>query len=268
MTYKMVAIDMDDTLLNDELRISKENQEAIKKASKKGVKIVLCSGRTSLSINSYLEELGLKKEDEYGISYNGAVIFKTKDLEIINQEDVSLEYAQYLFVFAKKENVYVQTYQGNDLLVEKSNEYTKRYTAMAGIQAIEIGDFSTGIKEDVIKVLFQDDHEKLVRVAEKIRPWTEGKLHMFFSKPYYLEFTSINANKGLAVRKLGQKLGFKKEEIICVGDSFNDLYMIKEAGLGIAMANAHPDIKKAAQYITENDNNHHAIKEVIEKFIL
>ena len=168
MRYKMVAIDMDDTLLNDELKITKENQDAIQKAIEKGVKIVLCSGRASISINPYLEELGLKKEDEYGISYNGAVIFETKDLNIISEEDVPLEYAQYLFSFAKKENIYAQTYLDHELLVEKSNEYSKRYTSITGLRSVEIGDFSTGITRDVIKVLFYDEHEKLVKIAEKL----------------------------------------------------------------------------------------------------
>lgn len=268
MIYKMIAIDMDDTLLNDELKISKENKEAIQKAVEKGIKIVLCSGRASISINSFLEELNLKDNNQYGISYNGAIIFNAKSLKIMNQENVALEYAQYLFSLAKKENIYVQTYQGNNLLVEKSNYYTKRYVTQTGVKPVEIGDFSIGIKDDVIKILFQDEHEKLIKTAERLKAWTKGKLHMFFSKPYYLEFTSIKANKGLAVNKLGQKLGFKKENIICIGDSFNDLYMIEEAGLGVAVANAHPDIKKYADYVTKNDNNHHAIKEVIEKFIL
>ncbi|WP_058486383.1 Cof-type HAD-IIB family hydrolase [Defluviitalea phaphyphila] len=268
MQYKMLAIDMDDTLLSDDLTISKENQEAIQKAIKKGVKIVLCSGRASVALYSYLEQLNLKKDDEYAISYNGAITFKTKSLEIINQKNIKKEYAKYLFEFAKKENIYAQTYQGDYLFVEKANEYTKEYKRLTGMDYIEVGDLSEWVKEDIVKILFQGENKKLIKIKEKLEPWVREKLHMFISKPFYLEFTNINTNKGLALRDLRKRLGFKKEEVACIGDSFNDLYMIEEAHLGVAVANAHPEIKKRADYITKNDNNHGAVKEIIEKFIL
>lgn len=263
----MLAVDMDDTLLSDDLTISKENQDAIQKAIEKGVRVVLCSGRSSSSLNPYLKQLNLKGDNQYGISYNGAIIFNTKTLEPIVQENVSIEYAKYLFEYAKKEKIHVQTYHKDALFVEKANCYTERYKKLTGVAPVEVGDLTKWIKEDAIKVLFQDEHEKLVKIQEKLRPWVNGKLHMFFSKPFYLEFTSIYANKGLAVRRLGEILGIKREEIICIGDSFNDLYMIEEAGLGVAVANAHPDIKKKADYVTTNNNNEGAVKEVIEKFI-
>src|SRR5690554_6669320 len=107
MKYKMLAIDMADTLLKDKLEVSKENREAINKAMEKGVRIVLCSGRSSISLDPYLKELNLKGNDQYGISYNGAIIFDTPNLEIIEQEAVPLEYAKHLFAFAKKEDLHV-----------------------------------------------------------------------------------------------------------------------------------------------------------------
>jgi len=264
----MLVTDMDDTLLNDDLEISYENEEAIKKAMEKGVRVVLCSGRSTTSMDKYLEQLNLKEKGQYGISCNGAVIFDTITLEPVEQESLSREYAKYLFSFAKDRGLHIQTYQNHDLIVERKNEYTDMYADITGTKPVEVGDLLSWIKEDVLKVLIQDNHEKLLEVAKELENWVKGKAHMYFSKPFYLEFTSMNANKGLFVKRLRQRLGFKKEEVICIGDSFNDLYMIEEGGLGIAVANAHPDIKKVADYVTHNDNNHHVMKEVIEKFIL
>lgn len=268
MKYKMLVTDMDDTLLSDDLIITKENEEAIKKAIELGVRIILCSGRATKSMSRYVKQLNLDKKEQYGISYNGSIIFDTNTLKPLYKENISKEYAKFLFSYAKENKIYVQTYQNDDLIVEKSNAYSEHYSKLTGIEPVEVGDLAEWINDDVIKVLFQGDSKKLIKIAEELSPIIDGKLHMFFSKPTYLEFTSINANKGLTVKRLRKKLGFHKSEVICIGDSFNDLYMIKESGLGIAVANAHSKIREASDYITKNNNNHNAIKEVIEKFVL
>jgi len=268
MNYKMLVTDMDDTLLMDDLTISKENKEAISKALEAGVRVILCSGRATNSMAKYVKELELNKKEEYAISYNGAVIFDIRTLEHIYEENISHEDAKFLFEIGKKNNLFVQTYQDDYVYVEKKTPYSDRYAKISGLEVKEVGDLSKWLKGDVIKVLFQGEKEKLDQLAKELKPVLEGRFHMFFSKPTYLEFTNIHVNKGLTVKRLREKLGLKKDEVICVGDSFNDLYMIKEGGLGVAVANAHPAIRQEADYITKSSNNEHAIKEVIEKFIL
>jgi Cof subfamily protein (haloacid dehalogenase superfamily) len=268
MKYKMMAIDLDDTLLNDQLQISKENQEAIVKARKAGVKIVLCSGRSGIAVERYLKILELKSEEEYAIIYNGAVIMEADTGKTVFESNVQIQYAKTLFDYGKQQGLTVQTYIQNRLLVEKITPQIQKYSDVTGMIPEELGDLSKHIHQDVVKVLFNAEHERLEEVKQQLEPWVQGKLHMFFSKPFYLEFTSMDANKGIAVLQVGQRLGYTKEEIICIGDSFNDLYMIEAAGLGVAVANAHPEIKKRAGYVTQNTNEHHAVKEVIEKFIV
>ena len=268
MKYKMMAIDLDDTLLNEHLEISEENQEALVEARKAGVKIVLCSGRSGIAVEPYLKILDLKRVEEYAIIYNGAVIMEADTGKPIFESTVPIEYAKALFDYAKQQGLTVQTYIQNRLLVEKINPRIQKYSDITGMMAEELGDLSKHIHQDVVKVLFNAEHERLEESKQQLQPWVQGKLHMFFSKPFYLEFTSMDANKGIAVLQVARRLGYTKEEIICIGDSFNDLYMIEAAGLGVAVANAHPEIKKRAGYVTQNTNEHHAVKEVIEKFIL
>ncbi|NLJ88569.1 MAG: HAD family phosphatase [Epulopiscium sp.] len=268
MKYKMLVTDMDDTLLNDDLTISKENEEAIKKAIELGVRVILCSGRATTSMAKYVKQLNLDKKGKYGISYNGSIIFDTSSLRPVYEENISKEDAKFLFSFGKDNNLYVQTYQNDDFIVEKRSRYSDIYSSITGMEAKEVGDLIEWINDGVIKVLFQGENDKLLKVTEQLKPIIKGKLHMFFSKPTYLEFTNINANKGLTVKRLREEFGFSKDEVICIGDNFNDLYMIKEAGVGVAVANAQEKVREYADYVTKSTNNEHAIKEVIEKFIL
>ena len=119
MKYKMLVTDMDDTLLNDDLTISKENEEAIKKAIELGVRVILCSGRATTSMAKYVKQLNLDKKGKYGISYNGSIIFDTSSLRPVYEENISKEDAKFLFSFGKDNNLYVQTYQNDDFIVEK-----------------------------------------------------------------------------------------------------------------------------------------------------
>lgn len=263
MKYKLLVLDLDDTLLCNDLTISEENINAIKKAREEGVTVVLASGRAPIAMKKYFNMLQIQ---DYGICYNGAMVLDLETLKPIFQKNVPLCDAKELFNILKEYDVDIQTYIGNTLYVQEFKPSTERYCEMTGMIA-QVVDLQKDILQDVVKILVVGEHEYLQKVQQEVEPKVQDRVHVFFSKPHYLEFTNIEANKGLAVAHLANSLEIKREEVICIGDGFNDSYMIQYAGLGVAMGNAHEDVKKMADYVTKT-NMEHGVAHVIQEFIL
>ena len=268
MKYKLLAIDLDDTLLNNDLVISNKNKEMIKKAKDIGTKVVICSGRSKPAMKYYIDELKEFGSDEYFISFNGAMLIDLKNNNVIYSQGVEKEIVLELIQYSRIHNINIQLYVDDYLYVENYNDTIREYERLAGIKSTLVEDVTTVINTGSIKVLFNDDHDILKIVKNDLGKMYDEKLNIFFSKPNYLEFLNKDINKGIAVMKLASYLNIKSEEVITIGDSFNDLSMIEIAGLGVAMVNGHPKVKEKANYVTINDNNNDGVAEVIEKFIV
>lgn len=267
MKYKMVVMDLDDTLLRDDLSISERTHDAIVSAQKLGVKIVLASGRPTCAVAPLAKELQLDKHDSYILSYNGALIVETKSNKEVYEKMLNGDSARRLYELSKKHDVFIHTYKNNAIITPKNNEYTQKESDITGLKVVEVENFDKKIGDKVVKVLMVDCPEKISQIENALRPHIGDKITMFTSKPYFLEFMENGVDKGFGVKILAEKLGISKDEIICIGDSFNDLGMIKYAGLGVAMRNAKEDIKSQANYIAPS-NMEDGVAHVIEKFIL
>jgi len=270
--YKIIACDIDETLLNYESKVSKRNKEAIKKATELGVKFVLASGRSFLSCKNVLEEIDLyDKENEYLISFNGGVVLENKNNRIISETALSFSEANKLF---KKGieigNLCPQVYTRDNVyyydISQSEIDFLARKKLVYSILKEPSIDF---LKDQVIeKILYTNENQEYLKeIYEKMKDLTEG-LEYCFSSNRYIEFVKSGVNKGFGLRKLAEYLNVDIKDTIAIGDNNNDLSMIKEAGLGVGVANSSKDILEVADYITDADYNHDAVAEVIEKFIL
>lgn len=272
--YKMIAIDLDDTLLNHEGEVSGENLKAIEEAREEGVQIVLCSGRPSRGMHHVIESMGLNKEGEYYISFNGGIIRNCHDHQIIFEKGMSLEIGNWIIDLAREFNLNAQMYIEDEVLVEKYEEATKDYEIMNKLRVKVVDDLKQHNKGNIIKMLINDDPKRLKGVYTEIQKRSSqykdfmNKVNIFFSRDYLLEFISNETNKGIAAMELAKILGIKNEEVIAIGDSYNDLYMIEMAGLGVLVANGREDLKDKADYVTTNKHDEDAVKEVIYKFVI
>lgn len=266
--YKLIALDMDGTLLTTDKKVSERNQAAIKAAEAKGVKIVLASGRPLIGLSKYLEELDLLKDEDYVLSFNGGLVQNTNTEEIISKLPLKGSDLKYIYEISKKLNINIHAFSAKDgLITPKISKYTEHEAEINGID-INVKDFNEiDDKEDIIKVMMIDPQEILDPAIEKLPNGVYEKYSVFKSSPFFLEFTHKEVDKGLGLKKLGEYLGIKREEIIACGDAGNDLSMVKYAGLGVAMGNATPEVKEAADFITTS-NDEDGIANVIEKFIL
>lgn len=263
--YKLLVLDFDDTLLNDDLEISAGNLEAINRAMEKGVYVVFNSGRSNDSMIKYINNLGIHDEHEYFASFNGARI-DTVGGENIFLRNISGNLLSRLIELGHEFNIDTQLYD-EGMVVEKVTDITYQYCKLTNIDFRVVPNIET-IKQST-KVLFNSPNiDQLNKLKLIIETELGNQVNVFFSKPTYLEVLHKEANKGLVVKFLAERLNIKQEEVIAVGDSFNDIYMIEYAGLGVAVKNARDAVKSVANYITSTTNNEDAIKEVIEKFIL
>jgi len=265
--YKLIATDLDGTLLNEEKKISDRCRESIRRLKEKGKKIVLATGRPMRGILPYIETLDLYDENNYVIIYNGAVVQSTRGDKILFSKFLSLAAYKELYDLSKHFSVYIHALSNDLVLTPKFNPYTEIESNINNTPVIEGPVDEIDPSTNIIKVLFVDDPEKLDAIIPLIPEWVKEKYSIQRSAPIFLEFLDKSVNKGAGVSVVAKELGIKPEEVICVGDAGNDIAMIKYAGLGVAMGNATDEVKAAADYITFT-NEEDGVAHVIEKFML
>jgi len=264
MKYKLLVLDLDGTLLDDEINISEKNIKALQEVERKNIAIVLCSGRPFVAMKNFVEELNIHAKEDYVISFNGAMI-TTIEGERIYYNPIEEDALKELIQLGRDYHIDVQLYT-EDLLIERYTEKTSEYEKASGMKAVLLEDLKT-IKKSV-KVLFNGEvGEKLERLRKELIVRFGDIFNIFYSKPTFIEVLAKEVDKGFGVKFVADRLGIQAEEIIAVGDGFNDVAMLTYAGMGIAVQNAPEGVKKVANHITKNTNNEDAIAEVIKDFL-
>jgi Cof subfamily protein (haloacid dehalogenase superfamily) len=267
MEYKMIVLDLDDTLLRDDHTISPRTKEALMAAQEAGVKVVLASGRPTYAMRHIAKELRLEEYGSFILSFNGAKIINCKTNEELFSSTLSPETVSRLYNISRQEDVWMHTYVGDMIVTEANNQYTEIEADITGLPITEVYSLPEAVTEPVVKVLMLEDPERLAVVEKKLQDELKGELSVMRSKPFFLEFTEAGVTKGSSLNQLIGKLGIAREEVIAMGDSYNDLAMIEFAGLGVAMGNAPDDIKEKANYVTDTNMND-GVAKVVEKFVL
>ncbi len=265
--YKLIALDMDGTLLNNKQTISAENKEAIKSAISKGSKVVLATGRPLKGIEKYLEELDLINNGDYAIAFNGALVQETKTGKVLYENNMTKDDLKILYKLSKEFNVDIHFLTIDGCYTPKFNVYSEIETHLNNIP-LNIVDFDN-ISDDlkIIKIMFVGSEEKITEVIKLIPKELQEKYNVVRTASIYLEFLNKATSKGYGVEKLCNTLNIDKKDVICAGDAENDMHMIEYAGLGVAMGNAYPQVKKVADYITKT-NEENGVAHVIKKFVL
>lgn len=270
--YKIIICDLDETLLQTwDKKVSMKNREAIAKAAKLGVKFVIGTGRPYDTAQGTLRELGLKdKEGQYVVSFNGGAITENAGSKMLYYQGITFEEVEELFERAKKYDVGMHIYTKDQVYVWRMDSFGEREFLAGRMEVIERDDDDPGFLkgQDIVKMLYiNTDHEYLQSIEEELADIT-GNMDVSYSSNRYLEFNRKGVNKGQGLRRLAEILHVDIKDTIAIGDNFNDLSMIKAAGLGVGVANSARGIIPECDFITEADCDHDAVAEVIEKFIL
>lgn len=273
MDYELIAIDMDGTLLNGENKISPRNKEAINKAKSLGVNIVLSTGRLFASANEYADYLGLTTPI---ISCNGAFIAEQNKSNVIYDSALDKEVAKKVIELSERENIYYHFYDDEAFYLTEKNASLDLFKEWTGESNIYHGiDFHTmsnplkELEENQVRVykyiIVDDDKEKLLNFRNKISQLTGVEIASSWSNN--IEIMNKGVTKGNGLKKLCKKYNIPCSKVIAIGDNENDISMLKEAGLAVAMENGDKIAKEHAHYITDTNEND-GVAKVIEKFVL
>lgn len=265
--YKLIALDLDGTLLNEKKEISVRCRKAIAEAKRKGVKVVLATGRPLHGILPYLKILDLLDENNYVVIYNGALVTNASGKDIILNKPLSLDSYRELYLLSRQLGVNIHALTYESVLTPKMNPYTEIESSLNQTPVIEGPVDEIDPSANIVKVMFVDDPKKLDEITALIPEWVREKYSIVRSADIFLEFIHKGVDKGVGVSVIAEKFGIKPQEIICVGDADNDIAMIRYAGLGVAMGNAIDEVKEKADYITLT-NEEDGVAHVIENFML
>lgn len=289
--YKLIAIDLDGTLLNSYGSVSNFDEEQIKKAIQKGIEVVLTSGRVTDSVESIAKEVGA---DHYVISGNGSTIFDFRANKIIYDKYIEKKKVLQVIKLCEENSIYYNLYT-EDMILAKSLNYNVLFYHCENSKKTEGRKTNINVIENIYEYIEEKEDPKVLkitvcdessiifpRILEKLKKIKNIDVlevaHMSRKiiksgtedcdiTYYYSEISSKDVNKWTAIEFLINALGIKKEEVIAIGDNVNDIPMIQGAGLGIAMENSAPSIKEIADEITFS-NNENGVGKAIEKILL
>lgn len=263
---KLIATDMDGTLLNSQGKVSKENAQAIISAQEKGVKFVLASGRPLEAMTTFIEQLYMDKYNSYIIAFNGAVIYDTMKKENIFEIALSEKQIEHIKAMSKYYSVNYVSYVNGKIFADDINEHTKFEANLTGLD-IDTFDKIELKDNKLYKFMFISTPEKIRQIYEDYKDkCAEFGLSITISNPKFLEIIDEKVNKGLAITQLCSIISIDLDNVISCGDSYNDIPMLEISGLSVAADNANETVKSICKYISVN-NNENILEDVIKKYI-
>lgn len=285
--YKLIAIDLDGTLLNSYGMVSEKNKQALIEANKKGAEIVIASGRSTNSVKNIANDLGICN---YIICGNGSLIYDLQHEEIIYDKFIDKKKALQIIEICEQNSIYYNIYTENMVIAkslnnnvlfyhqENANKPDSKKTKINIVQniydyvdklqnqnilKITISDNDNIIFNGIIRKLREIRDIDVLDVAHMSRKMIKSGTEEVSLEYYYTEITSKNVDKWYAIEYLIDKLNINKEDIMTIGDNVNDKLMIENAGCGVVMGNSAPYIKEIADMVVA-DNNKDGVAEAVE----
>lgn len=270
MSIKLVAIDIDGTLIDSNRNILPAVKDALQKARAQGVKIVLCTGRPQTGVTALLEELDLVGEDNYVITYNGSLVETTTGKTLIRH---ALTHDDFLEIemMSRKLNIPLHTHVSNPPRLICTNRNIPKYSVyeafLVDVPLFYRAPEEVTADETIIKMMYIDEGPRLEEALAHLPQSFYEKYTCVRSESFFFEILNKNATKGNAMLDLAAHLGIDPSETMAIGDNENDLSMIQAAGIGVAMGNAVPLVKEHADFITKT-NDEAGVAYVIQEKVL
>ena len=288
--YKLIAIDLDGTMLNKYGIITQNTKDVIKKVQEKGIEVIIASGRTINSVKNFSKEIN---SENYFISGNGAITYDIKNDKILYENVLSKNKAQQVIKICEENSIYYSVYTENGIITknlnyntlyyykENLNKEEKEKTHINIVQ--DVYNYIEEKDEKILKIMICDNNQLVFKsILKKIKEITDIEIldvsHMsrklikqgteeIALEYFYTEITSRNVDKWNALERLIEMLNITKEEVITIGDNANDIKMIRNAGLGVAMGESAPYIKEQANIVTESNDND-GVAKILQQYLL
>lgn len=268
MSEKILVLDIDGTLTNSQKIITEETKRGIMNIQERGHKVILASGRPTPGMKKYADELELEKYGGYLLSFNGGKIIDCRTGDIIFQKVIPKHVVPLLYKYAVEKDCGLVTYFGDSIILgTRRDEYVELESRINGMEIKEVENFVDYVDFEVNKLLMTAPKEKAEIYVKELQERFGDILSIYRSEPFFIEIMPMNVDKAASLDRMLESVGLKQEDVICCGDGYNDMTMIKYAGVGVAMENAQPAVKEVADYVTAS-NDEDGIVQVIEEFIL
>lgn len=264
MTIKLVAVDIDGTLLTSKKELTAEVKEAIAQAKEAGVKVVITTGRPIAGVKTLLDDLNLRDPGDYVITFNGGLVQDTATGEDLVKETLTYDDYLDLELLARKLGVHMHAITKDGIYTANRDigKYTIHEATLVNMPVFYRTPEEMADKE-IVKIMFIDEPAILDPAIAKIPASYHDRFGLVKSTPFYLEVVKKTVSKGNAIKHLTEKLGIDMGQTMAIGDEENDRAMLEVVAVPVVMANGNPELKKIAKHITlSNDESGvaHAIK--------
>ena len=249
--FRAIALDLDGTLTNHDKVVTPRTRQALLLAESKGAIIILASGRPTYGIVPVAECLGLEKRGGYILSYNGGNIVNAKTGEKLFSQFLPDAVIPILYKYAKEKNHALLGYAGNEIITEMpDDQYVKEESRINKMNIRKIDNLLDALEPHPTKLLMTGDPTDMIKAEEELVEILGEKMDIFRSAPFFLELVPKGIDKAQSLLRLLSKINLTPADLMAFGDGYNDLSMLKLAGVGVAMANAAPEVRADADYVT------------------
>lgn len=262
---KLIAVDMDGTLLNEHSRLNQATIDAVKQAKAHGIKVVLCTGRPLTGLRQFVGKLGLTEPGDYAVTYNGAMIQHVADGKVLAHHTLTLD--DYKKIDALGHSHQVHVYAEDEANMYTSFPNISRYSVYEAF-LVEMPLFYKTLDQFdadhmFSKVMFIEEPELLASAKPEFVAALAEDYNLVQSEPFFLEVLHKKASKGNAVAALAERLGYSMDQVMAIGDQNNDMSMLEVAGLPVAMGNAIPAVKAVAKVVTATNKEDGVAKAIM-----
>ena len=249
--FRAIALDLDGTLTNHDKVVTPRTRQALLKAQELGTVIILASGRPTYGIVPVAECLELEKRGGYILSYNGGNIVNAKTGEKLFSQFLPDAVIPILYKYAREHRYALLGYAGNEIITEMpDDQYVKEESRINKMNIRKVDNLLDALEPHPTKLLMTGDPTDMLKAEEKLVEILGEKMDIFRSAPFFLELVPKGIDKAQSLLRLLSKINLTPADLIAFGDGYNDLSMLKLAGVGVAMANAAPEVRADADYVT------------------
>ena len=251
LPFRAIALDLDGTLTNHDKVVTPRTRQALLLAESKGAIIILASGRPTYGIVPVAECLELEKRGGYILSYNGGNIVNAKTGEKLFSQFLPDAVIPILYKYAKEKNHALLGYAGNEIITEMPDDpYVKEESRINKMNIRKVDNLLEALEPHPTKLLMTGDPTDMLKAEEELVEILGEKMDIFRSAPFFLELVPKGIDKAQSLLRLLSKINLTPADLMAFGDGYNDLSMLKLAGVGVAMANAAPEVRADADYVT------------------
>ncbi len=262
--YKLLAMDLDGTLIGESPEISARSVRAVQAAARLGVKVTLATGRMYPAAKPYADQLGIVTPL---ICYQGAQIRDPVSGEVLSETGIDREIALEVLHYAQENGYHVNAFAGDEVYMAELTPEGSFYLDRAKVEPHIVGDLTEWLDRDVLKLVIVTDEPTTLKIIAELSERFGERLYVTRSYPIFAETINPDVSKGKALKYLAERLDVPLENVMAIGDDLNDIDMVAAAGLGVAMRNSAPEVIGNAQFVTgtvEEDG----VAAAIERFIL